>query len=85
MATPVPQPPAPPATLTRAQYLQIRAQSRTFTAAAKGLPLATFAATIEQAEKDGPVKNPKMWTEGATQLTKDKVLVTALAAFAKGA
>jgi hypothetical protein len=83
MSVPTPAPVPPPTPLTRAQYLQIRAQIRTLTAAAKSLPLATFVATIEQAEKDGPVQNPKMWTEGAGQLAKDKVLANTVATLAK--
>lgn len=73
--------PAP--TLTRAQYLQVREQFRTMLTLAKNLPAATFGATIDQALADGPVKNPKMWAEGAAQLQHDKALVTALAEFAK--
>jgi hypothetical protein len=79
MATPA------PTTLTRSQYLQIREQIRTLTKVAKNLPLASYAATIEQAQKDGPVKNPKMWTEGAGQLAADHTLAAMLAAFAKSA
>jgi hypothetical protein len=79
MATPA------PTTLTRSQYLQIREQIRTLTKVAKNLPLATFTATIEQAKKDGPVKSPQMWIEGAGQLDADHTLAATLAAFAKSA
>jgi hypothetical protein len=71
------------ATLTRAQYLQVRAELRTLATVAKNLPHGDVLATIDQALAEGPAKNPKMWTEGGAQLQKDREFVAHIADFVK--
>ena len=82
MATPAPV--VPPSILTRAQYLQLRENIRTLTAVARNMNLSAYVSTIDQAVTDGPTKNPKMWSEGHSQLVTDRALAAALAVFAKG-
>jgi len=69
--------------LTRAQYLQTRAELRTLAAVAKNLPHEDMLAMIDQAVADGPVKSPGMWKEGHAQLVKDRELVSLVADLAK--
>lgn len=72
------------AVLTRAQYLQYRTEVRTAQAVVEQIPMSDVIATIDQALKDGPAQNPKMWAEGEAQLHADrKLLIAAQAAFGK--
>lgn len=66
--------------MTRAQYLQVRDEMLTVITAVREMPLIDFLAAVDQAEREGPLQSPRMWSEGAGQLEKDRGLATALAA-----
>jgi hypothetical protein len=65
--------------MTRAQYLQVRNEMLLIVTSVREMPLAEFLSAVDQAERDGPVQSPRMWTEGPEQLEKDRALAMALA------
>jgi len=69
--------------MTRAQYLQAREAMELVARLVGEMALVDFLSTIDQAERDGPAKNPRMWAEGHEQLVKDRQLATALAVLQK--
>jgi hypothetical protein len=65
--------------VTRAEYVQVRATMRLIDQLVQELPLGNVLAAIGEAERAGPLQNPKMWAEGREQLEADRALAMALA------
>lgn len=66
--------------MTRAQYVQLRANMNLIATLVREMPLADFLATNAQALQQGPAQQPKMWADGQPQLEKDQSLAAALVA-----
>lgn len=70
-------------TMTRARYVQVREQMRLIASLVREMPIEAFVATIDEAERQGPVQHPKMWAEGPDQLVADRALAATVAALQK--
>lgn len=68
--------------MTRAEYLQARANLQLVARLVREMPLADYLATIDAAVKAG-AQDPKMWVEGHAQLVVDRTLASALLALQK--